>query len=499
VIHPERVRSLNNNAVLDKKFVLYWMQASARAEYNHALEYAIRKANELKKPLMVIFAISHNFPEANARHYHFMLEGIFETQKTLSRRGIKMAVVAGNPPEAAVAAANEACLAITDMGYLKIQRLWREEAAGKMRCALIQVESDAVVPVETASNKEEFAARTIRPKITKLLEKFMAPLNETKAAIPSAGRNISSGEYSSAIKKAGKEIIFGQAADHGIGAAIKTLGIDLSVKPSIFYHGGAPAAFKLLEKFIETRLDDYPDLRNDPSLDFLSNMSPYLHFGQISPLYIAFKIKESGKKKAAVETYLEEIIVRRELSMNFCHYNDNYDSFEGLPEWAVKNFRERENDHREYIYTLEEFEKAMTHDHYWNAAQLEMTATGKMHNYMRMYWGKKIIEWSETPREAFNIMIRLNNKYELDGRGPNGFTGCAWCFGKHDRPWTKRPVFGSARYMNENGLKRKFDIEAYVKKAAALCEMAGVDLPDLTHLMEKKYLKRSLRERPAVE
>ena len=471
------------------------MQASARAEYNHALEYAIRKSNELKKTLIVIFVLTHDFPGANARHYHFMLEGLFETQKALLKRGIKMAVIIGNPPDIAASISREACVAITDMGYLKIQRQWRREAAEKMKCSLIQIESDAVVPVETASEKEEFAARTIRPKITKLLGKFIAPLNETKLGIPSAAINIKSNEYSNIIKKSGGEIIFSPSGDHGIGAIIKKLGADLSVKPSVFYHGGASAAHELLKKFIEYKLDDYADLRNDPSLDFLSNMSPYLHFGQISPLYIALKIKESKKKKTAVETYLEEILVRRELSMNFCHYNDNYDSFEGLPDWVLKNFSERGNDPREYVYTPEEFEKAMTHDHYWNAAQLEMAATGKMHNYMRMYWGKKIIEWSESPREAFKIAIYLNDKYELDGRDPNGFTGVAWCFGKHDRPWTRRPIFGSARYMNENGLKRKFDIEAYVKKSAGLCKMAGVELPSLTHLMEKNYLKRSLREK----
>jgi len=494
LIHSERIRPLNNNAVYDKKFVLYWMQASARAGYNHALEYAIKKANELKKTLIVIFALTPGFPGANARHYHFMLEGLFETRNALLKRGIKMAIVIGNPPDIAASASKEACLAITDMGYLKIQRLWRREAAEKIKCAFIQVESDVIVPVETASNKEEFAARTIRPKITRLLEKFLAPLNETRLDLRSAGSNIKDKEYSNIFKNAGEEIIPCPSGDHGTGAIIKNLGADPSVKPSSFYRGGAAAALKLLEEFIENKLDDYAGLRNDPSLGFLSNMSPYLHFGQISPLYIALKVKESQKKKTAADVYLEEIIVRRELSMNFCHYNDNYDSFEGLPEWVLKNFRERENDRREYIYTSEEFEKAMTHDHYWNAAQLEMAATGKMHNYMRMYWGKKIIEWSENPREAFKTAIYLNNRYELDGRDPNGFAGVAWCFGKHDRPWTKRPIFGSVRYMNENGLRRKFDIESYVKKTAELCRAEGVELPSLTHLMEKNHGGRNPEE-----
>jgi deoxyribodipyrimidine photo-lyase len=190
-------------------------------------------------------------------------------------------------------------------------------------------------------------------------------------------------------------------------------------------------------------------------------MSPYLHFGQISPLFIALKVKET--RSPGVEAFLEELIVRRELSMNFVFYNEKYDSFEGLPEWAKKALKTHQRDKRQYLYSLEEFENAKTHDPYWNAAQREMVVKGKMHGYMRMYWGKKILEWAKTPEEAFRTALYLNNKYELDGRDPNGFTGVAWCFGKHDRPWGERPIFGNVRYMNDKGLKRKFDADEYVK------------------------------------
>ncbi len=191
-------------------------------------------------------------------------------------------------------------------------------------------------------------------------------------------------------------------------------------------------------------------------------MSPYLHFGQISPLYVAIQI--SQHRSPGKEAFLEELIVRRELSMNFVHYNQNYDSFTGIPDWAKHTLDEHRQDPRKYMYSLEQLEQAQTHDPYWNAAQREMVITGKMHGYMRMYWGKKILEWTTKPEEAFSIALYLNNKYELDGRDPNSFTGVAWCLGKHDRPWGRRPIFGNIRYMSAEGLKRKFNANKYAQK-----------------------------------
>ena len=216
-------------------------------------------------------------------------------------------------------------------------------------------------------------------------------------------------------------------------------------------------------------MPDYPKLRNDPILDYQSSLSPYLHFGQISPVYVALRILDSNASIEAKEAYLEEIVVRRELAVNYVQHNENYDNFNGLPEWAKRTLGSHKNDQREYLYNLRELENAETHDPYWNAAQNEMRITGKMHGYMRMYWGKKIVEWTENPEIAFNMALYLNNKYELDGRDPNGFAGIAWCFGKHDRPWKERPVFGNVRYMNENGLRRKFDADKYIEKVKQLC------------------------------
>jgi deoxyribodipyrimidine photo-lyase len=193
-------------------------------------------------------------------------------------------------------------------------------------------------------------------------------------------------------------------------------------------------------------------------------MSPYLHFGQVSPVTLALHAQEQGG--SGTPAFLEELIVRRELAVNFVRYNDHYDSFASLPAWAQKTLELHQGDQREYGYSVDELERAATHDPYWNTAQMEMVKTGKMQGYMRMYWGKKILEWSRTPQDAYSVALYLNNKYEIDGRDPNGYAGIAWCFGKHDRPWGERPVFGMVRYMNAPGLTRKFAMDRYLEKVA---------------------------------
>ncbi len=448
MIQKERVRALNPKPVSKGTYVLYWMQASQRAEYNQALEYAILKANELHQPLIVFFGITDHFPEANERHYTFMLEGLRETQRSLRERTIQMVIRHESPEKGAIRMAKKASLVVVDRGYLRIQRQWRECVARQIDCPLFQVESDVIVPVEEASSKEEYAAATLRPKIHKKLSHFLTPLSQREPILSSLSMDFDSFEIDD------------------IERAISKLRIDRSVGKVHSFRGGTDEAYRHLEVFLEGKLDHYPELRNDPTLDYLSHLSPYLHFGQISPLLIALKVKKT--KSPGAEAFLEELIVRRELSMNFVFYNKHYDTFQAIPEWARQSLRTHQHDRRPYLYTLEQLERAETHDPYWNAAQKEMVITGKMHGYMRMYWGKKILEWSKRPEEAFRVALYLNNKYELDGRDPNGFTGVAWCFGKHDRPWGERPIFGNVRYMNDKGLKRKFDADQYVKKIQRL-------------------------------
>jgi deoxyribodipyrimidine photo-lyase len=424
------------------------MQQSQRAAYNHALEYAIREANRFQQQLIVFFALTADFPEANRRHYVFMLEGLLETQKALHNRGITMIIEHCNPVDGVIKQALDASLVVTDMGYLRIQRAWRMKVSQAIHCQMIEIESDVIVPVSSVSPKEEYSAGTLRPKMLRILDQYLVPLHESNIVKDSL-----SFRYASSIK------------NKSIAGILSILNLDQSVREIDRVHGGTSSALDLFTIFTLKKLDHFGDLRNDPSLDYTSHLSPYLHFGQISPLHIALEIKK--KRSAGTMSFLEELIIRRELSMNFVWYNRMYDTYESLPHWARATLELHKKDKREYVYTRDHLEHSQTHDPYWNAAQREMVVRGKMHGYMRMYWGKKIIEWTRSPHEAFSIALSLNNKYELDGRDANGFTGVAWCFGKHDRAWKERPIFGKVRFMNAAGLKRKFDIDAYVKKCSA--------------------------------
>ncbi len=443
-MQDERIKFLNTKKEKNGDYVLYWMQASQRTEYNHALEYSIIKANSLKKPIVVFFGLTEKFPNANTRNFSFMLEGLYEIGKSLNDIGIKFVIQNISPEIGATEMSNDASLVIVDKGYQRIERHWRNYVANNIGCPLIEIETNTVIPVEEISTKEEYAAATIRPKIKKLLDQYTVHVDSIESI------------------KSSLSMDFGSLDIDDPEELLKSLKIDNSVgkAPSLF--GGTSEAKSHLDMFIKKKLDRYDDLRNNPNLDYLSNMSPYLHFGQISPLHITLKILQS--ESPGKESYLEELIVRRELSMNYVYYNPNYDSYDGVPDWCKRTLEFHEKDPREYIYSLKELENANTHDPYWNAAQKEMVYTGKMHGYMRMYWGKRVIEWSKSPKDAYEILIYLNDKYELDGRDANGYTGVAWCFGKHDRPWAERKIFGNIRYMNDKGLKRKFDPDAYAKK-----------------------------------
>jgi deoxyribodipyrimidine photo-lyase len=440
MIQKERIILLNDKKFRNEKYIIYWMQQSQRTDYNHALEYAIYQSNKYEKPLIVYFGLTEFFPNANIRHYKFMIEGLIEVEKTLNNRGIKFLLKQLSPEKGAIDLSKDACMIIVDRGYLKIQRDWRNKVSNEINCPLIQIESDVVIPVEVASEKEEYSAATLRHKIKDKIGKYLIPLKKEKY------------KHSYVEKELGSIDIQEISKDK----------IDKSVKQVDNFIGGTDQAKKYLNLFLKEKIDSYPEKRNDPNLNFVSNLSPYLHFGQISSLKVALSVLES--KSIGREAFLEELIARRELSINFVYYNPYYNSLNCLPDWAKNNLKKHEKDKREYIYSLDEFENAETHDPYWNAAQKQMKKEGKMHGYMRMYWGKKILEWSKKPEKALEIAIYLNNKYELDGRDPNGYAGVAWCLGKHDRPWVKRPIFGNIRYMNANGLKRKFDIEFFSKK-----------------------------------
>jgi deoxyribodipyrimidine photo-lyase len=454
MIQETRVRELNHEPVAaDGKYVLYWMQASQRTRFNFALEYAIGRANELDKPLLVCFGLMDDFPEANERHYAFLLDGLKDVHDGLKERQIKLVVRHGQAYDAAVHFGKQASLIVCDRGYTRHQKNWRDRVADHARRLVVQVESDVVVPVDEVSQKHESAARTIRPKITKLRDEYLVDLKPVKVKHPSLRLPVDGN----------LDVTQGRAV-------LAKLKLDRSIQPVDRFTGGETAAHKLLADFLKHDLATYSTRRNDPGEQHSSMMSPYLHYGHMSPVELALAAKKHPDVPAADrDSYLEELIVRRELSMNFCQFEPNYDRYEAIPGWAQKSLSEHRNDKRPYLYTRQQLESAETHDPYWNAAQIEMNRTGFMHNYMRMYWGKKILEWSSSPAEGFDTTLRINNSHFFDGRDPNSFANVSWIYGTHDRPWgPARPIFGLIRYMNSAGLERKFDIDGYVARVAAM-------------------------------
>ncbi len=450
-----RVRSLNDKEILGGDYVLYWMQQSQRAEYNPALELAIGDANRLRLPVVVGVGLTDTYPEANLRHYRFMVEGLADVATALDRMGIRLVIRRGQPDQVAIALGRRAAMVVCDVGYTRHQRQWRRSVARHAVCRVVQVAGDMVVPVGRASTKAEYAARTFRPRVQKHLHDFLRLPRPPRPRHDSRGLDI-------------------QGLDPmDIDGLLDGLDLDRSVSPvTRFFEGGTTAAKRRLKDFLRDHLTHYDANRNQPQTDDISHMSPYLHFGQISPVYLALAVRDatSGQQRDR-DGYLEELIVRRELAANFVYYTADYDGYTCLPAWAQQTLADHAADPREYTYTREVLEAGQTHDPYWNAAMREMKYTGFMHNYMRMYWGKKILEWSPTPEEAFATTLAINNKYFLDGRDPNSYAGVAWVFGKHDRAWFERPIFGKVRYMAASGLERKCDIKAYIRKVDRLVRL----------------------------
>ncbi len=454
-IQEERIQELSDKEIQDGKYVLYWMQSSQRAEYNHALEHAALQANELKKPLLVAFGLMDDYPEASLRHYHFMVEGLQDVAGALEKRKIKFVVQRGAPAEVAVTLAKDAALVVCDRDYLRLQRKWREHLAEKAPCKVVQVETNVVVPVELASGKKEHAARTLRPRLSKHLDRFLIELGEVNLKTDSLSLDVKGEDFSD------------------VDTFLDKLKLEPYPPPVKLFKGGTEAAKKVLSDFLKNDFADYTDTRNQPQTSYVSHMSKYLHYGQISPVYIALEVKAAHASQKNTDSYLEELIIRRELPMNFVFYEPDYDKYSALPEWAQRSLAEHKDDARDPSYTRSELEAAETADPYWNAAMNEMKYTGYMHNYMRMYWGKKILEWSSSPECAFETTLYLNNKYFLDGRDANSFANVAWVFGQHDRGWTERAVLGKVRYMSAGGLERKAKPDAYVEKVEKLVEEAS--------------------------
>ncbi len=425
--------------------VIYWMQAAVRIDDNPALNYALAQAKELNRPFFVFFGLDFAFPGANHRSFTFLFQGLESVRAQFESRGIKFFILKGTGPELLKLIPKDVGLLVTDRGYLSLQRSWRAQVAQFLPCRFVEVETETCVPVEVASPKDQWSAATLRRRLVPLLPFFADP--ESPGGITAMAGDLPSGWSDLVLSP--EEIL----------KKIQTLEI---LPGNARLKGGENAALELLESFAACKLADYDKNKNDPVLQASSGLSPYLHFGHISPRRIRTRIlQESGGENS--EAFLEQLIVRRELSFNYSWYNPLAGTYEGLPAWARKTLDGHAMDSREYTYGLEQWDKGETHDRGWNAAQIQLRQTGVMAGYMRMYWGKKILEWSKTPQLAFVTALYLNNKYALDGRDSNSIVGVAWCFGLHDRPWGERKVFGMIRYMNEKGLRRKFDLEAYIQ------------------------------------
>jgi deoxyribodipyrimidine photo-lyase len=455
----ERIRKLNTEPEREgAKYYLYWSQMNRRVHTNHALEYAIHSANRLGLPLLVYEGLTCTYKKANDRLHTFVLQNVPDMAERLAERGIGYLFYLRRRKQDAndvlYRLAADAAAVVTDDYPTFIAAGHNATVPGKIGVAYYVVDSSCIVPMSRIE-KRNYGAYTIRPRITKLLPEYLKPLEEQQ--VKHRWKSLVPGDFHTPVTA------------ENIPELVASCEIDHSVPPSTSFAGGQKEAERHLEEFLENRLRRYAADRNEPSRHATSNMSPYLHFGMISALEIALRTKAHAESHGYMASeYLEELIVRRELAFNFAHFTPNADSLSVLPNWCLATMREHANDKREFVYTAEQFEVGATHDPLWNAAQRELLLRGKIHGYYRMYWGKKIIEWSPTHDKALEIMLDLHDRYALDGRDPNTYTNILWCFGLHDRPWGSRPVFGTLRWMSFDGMKRKSDINAYMQEIAYL-------------------------------
>jgi deoxyribodipyrimidine photo-lyase len=441
MINQKRIRVIKDGKQI-KGPVVYWMSRDQRVYDNWALAYAIELAQDMEEQLMVVFTLINGYMGATLRQYDFMLKGLNKVEVTLSHLNIPFFMLLGDPVSTlpSFISGHRISQLVTDFDPLKLKRKWKNEVSSLLDIPVVEVDTHNLVPCWIVSDKEEYSARTFRQKMRQLLPEF---IDEFPPLVTFPRHNH--------IKR------------NNWDAILASLNLNRSVKPVEWLKPGENAAKVMLDRFLAEKLDKYNQHRNDPALPSTSNLSPYLHFGHLSAQHAALEILKGYPRDANSDAYLEELIVRRELSDNLCYYNPYYETLEGIKPWARETLDQHRHDKREHLYSPDQFESAKTHDTLWNAAQLQMIKTGGMHGYMRMYWAKKILEWSPSPEEALKTSLYLNDKYELDGRDPNGYAGCLWSIGGiHDRAWKERSVFGKIRYMNRNGCKRKFDVGKYI-------------------------------------
>ena len=461
----ERVRLLNEAPIrADARYVLYWAQMNRRTACNHALAYAIDLANGLGLPVLYYEGLTCTYAYASDRLHQFILENVPDTAADLKRAGIgytfHLRRRKTDPNDTLYQLAKDAAAVVTDDYPTFIARRHNASVPTRLDIPYFAVDSSCIVPM-TRLDKREYAAYTIRPRIHRLLDQYLQPFD-----MPVPAKRW----------KAQPSPFHTEVTAGNIPLLVSECEIDHSIKPSTTFRGGSKRAHQLLTHFVERNLARYANGRNEPSAHATSDMSPSLHFGNISALDLALAVKNHAAENGLIaDEYLEELIVRRELAFNFARYSEDPESLQNLPNWALATLSKHDHDPRNYTYSSEQWERAETHDPLWNAAQKELLLRGKIHGYYRMYWGKKIIEWSASHQDALSAMIYLHDKYALDGRDPNTYTNILWCFGLHDRPWTERPIFGMIRFMSGDGMKRKTNTAAYIKEIEYL-KRTGLEL-----------------------
>jgi deoxyribodipyrimidine photo-lyase len=436
----------------DGSAVVYWMQRAQRAWDNPALDVAIAAGNLLRKPVVVFFGLNPFVTRANLRHYTFLVQGLRDIEAGLAARRVGF-VEQAHPRHrlAAFLARIRPAIVIGDENPLRQTEAWRTAVADLVKVPFWTIDADVVVPTRLIES-EQYAARTIRPRIHRHLASYLAPSTDPVAEV----------EWRRS---------WAPAAESRVDL-LDRLPVDRSVDAVETFVGGTTAARRALQRFVSERVDRYDEDRNHPEGAGTSELSPYLHFGHIGPREVAHAVQASGASQAAVAAFLEQLIVRRELAINFVRHNEAYDRLDGCEPWARQTLRRHGFDPRPADYPTAALEAGDTDDPLWNAAQRQMVTTGWMHNYVRMYWAKKILEWSPSPAEAFAIAITLNDRYEVDGRDPNGYASIAWAIGgKHDRPWPERPVYGTVRSMSFASTRRKFDARDYIEQFGAAADV----------------------------
>ncbi len=430
------------------KTVVYWMQRAERGMDNHALNCAVHVANELGLPLVVFFAGISNFPHANLRHYAFLNQGLQDVEEDLAKRNISFVLRnAPNEDHLRFFADAEAAIVIGDENPMRVPEGWRRHIAEHLTVPFWTVDADVIVPSKRF-DKAQYAAYTIRPRLWKMVPEYLMPYDQPHA------------------KHAWKRPRGFLADDPKQDMTRGWTGLDRSVAP-VELQGGAHAALARLKLFLQTILPQYDHTRNHPEVDGTSLLSPYLHYGHISPLRIMLDLEGAVEAnphlRESADAFLDELVTWRELTVNWVKYDPNYDNPECAEPWARKTVEEHAKDTHEVIYSAQQMERAETADELWNAAQRQMVRRGWMHNFMRMYWAKKVLEWSPSNAEAQKTLIYLNDKYFLDGRDPGGYAGIAWAvYGKFDRPWNERPIFGKIRYMSGASSGKKFNSKLYI-------------------------------------